>query len=250
MDRYIDIHEAFHILRKHYVTESMQMVGRWLRAGKIHGERTANRKEGWRISENDLYEFIDEMKPGIAEIVAFHEEHIEEKVMESHDRKYEEEYELESIEEEEEAIEVQQNNQEIKDNDETKLHKSLDLLINLNQNMSKQINELISVSKEVIESNREYVEKKSIEENIHYHKTFDKFLKELEEDFTNEEISKYEARLKGIYNAYYCENTLKDEVYTEEGTFKCPLTQEEEPQFKRLVKSVVSNYITKTDADT
>ena len=55
--------QVFEALQQHGITESRQMVNRWLREGRIKGERSANRKEGWRVSEEELNKFLDELIP-------------------------------------------------------------------------------------------------------------------------------------------------------------------------------------------
>jgi len=50
------------------------MVTRWLREEKIVGEVSVNRKEGWRIHEKDLEDFIERMKPGLRKLFFRNEE--------------------------------------------------------------------------------------------------------------------------------------------------------------------------------
>ncbi|NCT39588.1 hypothetical protein GTW56_27660 [Bacillus sp. EB93] len=69
MGRYFNVHEALKILNDHYVTDSIKMVTRWIREGKILAERTENRKEGWRIEEGDLMDFITDYNPGIVQYI-------------------------------------------------------------------------------------------------------------------------------------------------------------------------------------
>lgn len=72
MGRYINVHEALKILNVHYVTDSIQMVTRWIREGRILAERSENRKEGWRILEEDVYEFANEVNPGIVQLLGYY----------------------------------------------------------------------------------------------------------------------------------------------------------------------------------
>ncbi|MCM3167923.1 hypothetical protein [Peribacillus frigoritolerans] len=69
MGRYLNVHEALKILNDHYVTDSIKMVTRWIREGKILAERTENRKEGWKIEEGDLFDFITAYNPGIVQYI-------------------------------------------------------------------------------------------------------------------------------------------------------------------------------------
>jgi hypothetical protein len=65
-----DVYDALKILKQYYITDSKQMVARWLREGRIKGFRTDNRKEGWTIFEEDLYDFIDRERPGLRSLFA------------------------------------------------------------------------------------------------------------------------------------------------------------------------------------
>ncbi|OEF99159.1 hypothetical protein BHF71_10010 [Vulcanibacillus modesticaldus] len=62
------MYEALDILKKYYITESKQMVTRWIRQNKIKAIRTDNRKQGWEIDEEDLYAFIETLRPGLRKI--------------------------------------------------------------------------------------------------------------------------------------------------------------------------------------
>ena len=69
MGRMLNVDEALCILKNYFITDSRQMVVRWIREEKIVGERTENRKEGYRISEENLNEFIESMRPGLQTFV-------------------------------------------------------------------------------------------------------------------------------------------------------------------------------------
>ncbi|GMO01105.1 helix-turn-helix domain-containing protein [Parageobacillus thermoglucosidasius] len=72
-----DVHQALKILQQYYITDSIQMVTRWIREGKIKAERSANRKEGWRIHHDDLFEFIEEQRPWLPEVMGVYEWYVE-----------------------------------------------------------------------------------------------------------------------------------------------------------------------------
>lgn len=55
-------------LKKEGFTKNVQVVRHWLRSGKLKGLR-ASRKEGWRIQENDLKQFIDTRHGNVTEQV-------------------------------------------------------------------------------------------------------------------------------------------------------------------------------------
>lgn len=55
------VREMISYLRDHsdyQIEESEQMIRRYLRQGKIQGIRSANRKEGWRIPEAEVYRYL------------------------------------------------------------------------------------------------------------------------------------------------------------------------------------------------
>jgi hypothetical protein len=76
VERTFNVHEAFKILKRHYVTDNPQMVSRFIREGRLVGER-GTRKDGWKIKESDLYNFIDEERPGIVELVYVYDKYSE-----------------------------------------------------------------------------------------------------------------------------------------------------------------------------
>ncbi|HHQ2479473.1 TPA: helix-turn-helix domain-containing protein [Bacillus cereus] len=74
MTRWYNVNEALEVLKSYDITSSKQMITRWLREGKILGEVSVNRKEGWRIHEKDLEDFIERMKPGLRKLFFRNEE--------------------------------------------------------------------------------------------------------------------------------------------------------------------------------
>ncbi len=58
-----NVNGAFTELQKRGITDSIQMVRRWLRDGTLQGERSADRKAGWRIHPDELARFITARKP-------------------------------------------------------------------------------------------------------------------------------------------------------------------------------------------
>lgn len=74
MARWYNVNEALEVLKSYDITSSKQMITRWLREGKIVGEVSVNRKEGWRIHEKDLEDFIERMKPGLRKLFFRNEE--------------------------------------------------------------------------------------------------------------------------------------------------------------------------------
>ena len=52
------VREMIEYLNDHQIQESEQMIRRYLRQGKIQGVRSSNRKEGWKIPENEVYRYM------------------------------------------------------------------------------------------------------------------------------------------------------------------------------------------------
>ena len=67
MTRWYNVNEALEVLKSYDITSSKQMITRWLREGRLWVRRM-NRKEGWRIHEKDLEDFIERMKPGLRKL--------------------------------------------------------------------------------------------------------------------------------------------------------------------------------------
>jgi len=57
------IREAFDILRQNKITTHEESVRRWLRQGVIRGIPPETRRDGWRISKEDLLAFIRSRLP-------------------------------------------------------------------------------------------------------------------------------------------------------------------------------------------
>ncbi len=74
--RNYNVHEAVKLLDKYYITDSIQMVTRWLRERKIAGVPSSNRKNGWIITEEELFAFIEEKRPGLPQIMSVYEDYI------------------------------------------------------------------------------------------------------------------------------------------------------------------------------
>lgn len=57
------VQESFKLLQEYKITSHQESVRRWLREGKIKGIPPKTRKEGWMITEQDLFEFIQSRMP-------------------------------------------------------------------------------------------------------------------------------------------------------------------------------------------
>lgn len=63
MKERLNVKEATYILSEEGITDSEQIVRRWIREGKLKAARTENRKKGYCIFADDLTEFILKRKP-------------------------------------------------------------------------------------------------------------------------------------------------------------------------------------------
>ena len=59
-----NVNEALTQLQKFGITDSVQVIRRWLREGTLQGERSTDRKAGWRIHPGELARFITARNPG------------------------------------------------------------------------------------------------------------------------------------------------------------------------------------------
>lgn len=69
MTRWINVQEAMKILEENYIKVSYKTFTDWLRKLEIAAVPSENRKEGWSIREEDLFEFIDKKRPGLRQIL-------------------------------------------------------------------------------------------------------------------------------------------------------------------------------------
>lgn len=272
-----NVHEVLAILQKYYITESPQMVTRWIREGKIQGIRSENRREGYRVSEDDLLDYIEELRPGLPAIMEIYEEYIknlgfqqneeekqtqdnfqnleieqESKVMEYEkeindlrDQIYNLETELNDLQQEKQIIEmneieltelneilIDEKNDLIGENNHlTELYWIMDTEIKQLKNGSLQINTVISESAEEV---------KQIKMTLDEFKklTSDMILKlGLEHD--NPKTVNF---LYTIFNELFENDLLKSDLVTANGNIKCPYTQKEYKQVKRLINNAVKYY--------
>ncbi|PWK16045.1 helix-turn-helix domain-containing protein [Tumebacillus permanentifrigoris] len=58
------VEQAFEILKKHGITESIQTVRRWLREGTLIGQSPGDHRQiGWKVNHDDLMAFIATRQP-------------------------------------------------------------------------------------------------------------------------------------------------------------------------------------------
>ncbi|MGG3546253.1 DNA-binding protein [Bacillus paranthracis] len=69
MTKWINVQEAIEILEEHYIQVSYKTFTDWLRKLEIPGVPSDNRKEGWTIRQEDVFEFVDKKRPGLRQIL-------------------------------------------------------------------------------------------------------------------------------------------------------------------------------------
>lgn len=69
MTRWINVQEAMEILEEHYIKVSYKTFTDWLRKLEIPAIPSENRKEGWAIRQEDIFEFIEKKRPGLRQIL-------------------------------------------------------------------------------------------------------------------------------------------------------------------------------------
>lgn len=272
-----NVHEVFAILQKYYITYCPQMVTRWIREGKINGVRSENRKEGYRVTEDDLFDYIEELRPGLPAIMGIYEEYIkdlgfqrneEEKQsqdsvqnleieQESKVREYEKEiknlrdqiYNLETelidLQQEKQIVEMnvidlmEENDKlTVENNDLTELFEISDKEIKQLKNRSLQINTVISESEGDVKQIKMTPEE--------FKKLTSDMILKLELDHKD---SRTVNLLDTIYSDLFENDLLKLDLFTAAGNIKCPYTQKEYKQIKRLINNAVKYYFEKDVAN-
>ncbi|MDR7074677.1 hypothetical protein [Fictibacillus barbaricus] len=227
MEKTFNVHEAFKILKRHYIIENIQTVSRYIREGRLHGVK-ATRKDGWMIKEYDLYEFIDEEMPGIVEMVYIYDKYSE-SVIVPNSESY--------LKGKKRIIAAEKNLDDV-------LNKINDELNHLNQQIEqlkkpsskeKTINGTNPVLQQPSDKSPSIPKKKG---NKYEKVKFGKF-KELliEKEIINEvDTDSLENEMKIIYNVYFDDQELmRDNVFKENG-YMCPVSQEEMKVFVPLLK--------------
>ena len=69
MTKWINVQEAMGILEEHYIQVSYKTFTDWLRKLEIPAIPSENRKEGWAIRQEDVFEFIEKKRPGLRQIL-------------------------------------------------------------------------------------------------------------------------------------------------------------------------------------
>ncbi|PAL14825.1 helix-turn-helix domain-containing protein [Peribacillus simplex] len=278
--REYNVHEVLSILQKFYITDSQQMVTRWIREGKIYGIRSENKKEGYRIYEDDLFDFIEEQRPGLPSIFEVYEEYIKKL-----NPNYIELTEQPIDKEQKGFIDTEENNEATEFNHlKEQLEKLENTIMDLQEEkhvMEMKLNEIMKQNKFLIEDNKMFSElfeildeenkqlkdeatiiitsfkdtngkdrKRSIndsgKEKTISPVTFDEFIQLSGDVINNLEYDEedIEKHLELIYKQIYDEEGLvKRELMLVGGEVKCPYTDKIYKQQKRLVKNAITYYL-------
>ncbi|WP_044748908.1 hypothetical protein [Bacillus alveayuensis] len=263
-----NVHQALKILQQYYITDSIQMVTRWIREGKIKAERSENRKEGYKIRHEDLFEFIEELRPGLPEIMAVHEWYVENAFSIMMNDNYGKNSEFDSSEvkgvntDSQEFIEQlleekkQLENQLISMQDELNLvyGKVAELTTEV-QKLKEENAFLVDLYEQTDEMYQELKNKSQQESNNGISKTMERNLNKVmsAEDFKTifkGVINEYESETTHlmqqeselsteIYTLFFNEDEkLKDEIINDE-EYNCPLTGKRYKNLKSMLKNAI-----------
>lgn len=268
--KHYNVHEALKILQQYYITECIQMVTRWIRERKIIAERSHNKKDGWKIHEDDLFEFIEDKRPGLRQVMAVYAEYINSlNVQQDEDRGVttidsvgvetkeeispnvpnvrEEILTLESMVEQlqdeisqvrENLLEVMSHNHKLEE--ENKILHELYEMIDQEIGVIKSSRPVVSNAIEVIKEEKPFDSEPTRTIKISFEQ-FKKIADEIiAESVHNLEPEETYLKLGYLYNNICSEDgSVKEELITQEGIINCPFTKREFKQKKRFVKSVV-----------
>lgn len=283
-----NVHEVLAILQKYYITDSLQMVTRWIREGKIQGIRSENRREGYRVSEDDLLDYIEELRPGLPAIMEIYEEYIKKLGFQQNEEEKHTQDNIQNLEIEQES-KVREYEKEIKDlrnqiyNLETQLETQLNELQQEKQIIEMNVIELTELNEILIEEKNNLISENNdltelfgiLDEEIKQLKNgslqINTVISESEGDvkqikMTLEEFKKLTSDmilklgldqgnpktvnlLHTIYNELFENDLLKSDLVTAAGNIKCPYTKKEYKQVKRLINNAIKYYFEKNVAN-
>jgi hypothetical protein len=263
-----NVHQALKILKEYYITDSIQMVTRWIREGKIKAERSENRKEGYKIHHEDLFEFIEELRPGLPEIMAVHEWYVENAFSPMVNDNYEKNSEFDSTE----VKDVNTHSQELLEQLLEEKKKLENQLISIQDELNLVYGKVAELTTEVQKLKEEnafladlyeqtdemYQElknksqqessngtPKTMERNLiktMSKEDFKNVFKEISKEYENKgvELSNQENELiNELYSLFFQQDeTLKDEVIEDE-QYHCPLTGKKYKSLKPMIKNAI-----------
>ncbi len=187
------------------------MVSHFIREGRLKGER-ASRKDGWMIKEYDLYDFIDEEKPGIVEMVYVYDKYSESvSVPTSEEFLFEKSRRIQLLLKNDNELKgkVEVNHDEIGMDKTTKellmqLSKALDEInVEIKGIKSRRIPK--AERKSSFPINEDEKKKAALKINKYEPKTFEEFkeLLKTERIITDIEIESHQEKIKMVYYVYY-----------------------------------------------
>lgn len=274
-----NVHEVLSILQKYYITDSQQMVTRWIREGKLRGIRGENRKEGYMVDEDELFEFIEEQRPGLPAIMGVYEGYVIGLNPEDHEEEVqsqipdttpinkiapkENNYEIEVIQLKDQVINLENTISILQEEHQTKDMRMVEIMEQSNMLIENKItlkeenttlNKLLEMMNEVKDAVLNPTKSQKVSEK-EINKT-----KSNEEKITNTDLSLEQisnnalSRLKlnkelaesdfdTIYKAIFNEDGLmKAELVMKNGTLICPYTKNEYKQQKRFIDSAIKSH--------
>jgi hypothetical protein len=162
--RNYNVHEAVKLLDKYYITDSIQMVTRWLRERKIAGVPCSNRKNGWIITEEELFAFIEEKRPGLPQIMSVYEEYIKNLTLENGEELRVENAVVETnqqvefeTDKEDKKSEVQHNGSDLAEQNQS-LEEMVQQLLEEQSLLNQRMVEVIAQNQDLIEENKTLIE--------------------------------------------------------------------------------------------
>lgn len=277
--REYNVHEVLAILQKYYITDSQQMVARWIREGKIQGIRSDNRKEGYRVSEDELFEFIEEQRPGLPSIMQVYESYVkqlrpelqEDNLIETQENSNENlrlienennglreqvvslENKLNDLQQENQILEMRLNetlelNNELKEENNVLLDEieTLSELFKITDDENKRLKDLSSKKIDVeMKSNNQTKKGYPVKKEL----TFEEFKDLCEETIAsiehNLEQGEIDDHLRIVYERIFENGTIKSNLITDNGSITCPYTEKIYKQQKRLINHAVLHYFEK-----
>ncbi|WP_204524753.1 hypothetical protein [Litchfieldia alkalitelluris] len=159
--RNYNVHEAVKLLDKYYITDSIQMVTRWLRERKIAGVPSSNRKNGWIITEEELFAFIEEKRPGLPQIMSVYEEYIKNLTIEKNEEwrdKYTNEEAIHQVDcKKKEKDDGQHYNSDLAEQNQS-LEGMVQQLLEEHSLLNQSMVEVITQNQDLIEENKTLIE--------------------------------------------------------------------------------------------
>jgi hypothetical protein len=271
MGKRFTVHEALRILRDHHITESLQMVVRWIREDKLRGTRTENRKDGYLIEEDHLYEFITERAPGMVQLVEVHQEYLDKIVFNPKETSHQ----IRTTQETsviEERMRIQEENiskltsqleflkHEVSQDVEEQIQQSkVEIREMLQQEFNAQNNTLKDLMSDFLQKQKQssdpaHEEEPDEEDDEDNHCTWDEFQKMVYKQIPNEKKEDREKMLVDLqkyYDLMFTDGRIKSNLISGTGKIKCPLTNVQSKYIRTLFKKTIPEYFKKhTDKDT